>query len=72
MNQTLWRNLLKSLQPILIDVDSESECGYQGSVNRYLTDDNVMNSHGEDSYPGHEILSEFDEGDVEEMEKCAT
>jgi hypothetical protein len=31
-----------------------------------------MNSHGEDSYPGHEILSEFDEGDVEEMWKCAT
>jgi hypothetical protein len=55
---------------ILVDFDSESECGYQGGINH---DDN--NSHGdgtEDSDAGYETLSEFDNSDVEGTEKNGT
>jgi hypothetical protein len=58
---------------IQVDVDSKSECGYQGGVNHYVTDDNM----GSDSQQGgsdarYETMSEFDEGDVEEMRMHAT
>jgi hypothetical protein len=52
---------------ILVDYDSESKCGYWGGIN-YDND----NSHGdrtEDWDVGYETLSEFDDGNVEGIEK---
>jgi len=58
--------------PILVGFDSESECGYQGGVNHNISDDDGDNLHGDGSEgtdAGYETLSEFDDSDVEEMER---
>ena len=65
----------RPLLPILIDFDSKSECRYQGGVNHYLTDDNMMELDGEgpeDSDAGYETLLDFDEGDVKDLERHVT